>query len=107
MSPEKLAKTPDPLKQAIKFLEPLQSYAHSRIETHLLAYEIYRRKSKRIDFFVLFVIIFQEITIVLYFLGKPLLMLRSIKRALKCKRGDQDPTLVEFIADYKDNVVPG
>ncbi|XP_018329943.1 N-alpha-acetyltransferase 15, NatA auxiliary subunit isoform X2 [Agrilus planipennis] len=44
--PEKLAKVSDPLEQAIKFLQPLQSLAKNRIETHLMAFEIYYRKEK-------------------------------------------------------------
>lgn len=47
----------DPLNQAIRFLRPLQSLASERIETHLLAFEIYIRKDRL------------------------LLMLQSIKRA--------------------------
>lgn len=61
--PEKLAKVEDPLEQAIRFLKPLQTLASQRIETHLLAFEIYIRKDKL------------------------LLMLQSIKRAWKI-----DPT---------------
>ncbi|ODN00856.1 N-alpha-acetyltransferase 16, NatA auxiliary subunit [Orchesella cincta] len=57
--PDKLAATVEPLQQAMKFLEPLLSLAAHNIETHILAYEIYSRKDK------------------------PLLMLRSIRRALK------------------------
>lgn len=34
----------DPLDQALKFLRPLQNLASSRIETHLLAYEVFSRK---------------------------------------------------------------
>lgn len=55
--PEKLARVEDPLEQAIRFLHPLQTLAARRIETHLMAFEIYFRKKK------------------------PLLMLQSIKRA--------------------------
>ncbi|XP_021921267.1 N-alpha-acetyltransferase 15, NatA auxiliary subunit isoform X1 [Zootermopsis nevadensis] len=55
--PEKLARVEDPLEQAIRFLQPLQTLAGRRIETHLMAFEIYSRKKK------------------------PLLMLQSIKRA--------------------------
>ncbi|CAI9732064.1 N-alpha-acetyltransferase 15, auxiliary subunit-like [Octopus vulgaris] len=57
--PEKLVKTKEPLEQAVKFLKPLQQLAQNRIETHLLAYEIFSRK------------------------GKLLLMLQSIKRGHK------------------------
>lgn len=57
--PDKLALTTEPLQQAMKFLEPLLTLAADNIETHILAYEIYSRKDK------------------------PLLMLRSIRRALK------------------------
>uniref|UniRef100_A0A8D8ZZN1 N-alpha-acetyltransferase 15, NatA auxiliary subunit n=1 Tax=Cacopsylla melanoneura TaxID=428564 RepID=A0A8D8ZZN1_9HEMI len=55
--PEKLAKTEEPLEMAIKFLSPLQVLGKDRIETHLMAFEIYFRRKK------------------------PLLMLQSIKRA--------------------------
>lgn len=57
--PEKLARVEDPLEQAIKFLHPLQTLAANRIDTHLMAFEIYSRKKK------------------------PLLMLQSIKRAYR------------------------
>lgn len=35
----------EPLEQAIKFLQPLQTLATHRIETHLMAFEVYYRKS--------------------------------------------------------------
>ncbi|XP_045504813.1 N-alpha-acetyltransferase 15, NatA auxiliary subunit [Colias croceus] len=57
--PDKLARAEDPLEQAIKFLLPLRQLASDRIDTHLMAFEIYYRKEK------------------------PLLMLQSIKRAWK------------------------
>ncbi|KAJ7376307.1 N-alpha-acetyltransferase 15, NatA auxiliary subunit [Desmophyllum pertusum] len=41
-----LGRVPDPLDQALKFLRPLQNLASSRIETHLMAYEVFIRKSK-------------------------------------------------------------
>ncbi|KAK9891654.1 hypothetical protein WA026_015622 [Henosepilachna vigintioctopunctata] len=59
--PEKLERTEKPLEQAIKFLHPLQTLAKDRIETHLMAFEVYYRK------------------------GKVLLMLQSLKR---CHRLD-------------------
>lgn len=65
--PEKLARVEDPLEQATKFLRPLQTLSANRIETHLLAYEIYSRK------------------------GKLLLMLQSIKRA--CRVDANNPQL--------------
>ncbi|CAH0663826.1 unnamed protein product [Spodoptera exigua] len=55
--PDKLARAEDPLEQALKFLQPLRTLAADRIDTHLMAFEIYFRKDK------------------------PLLMLQSIKRA--------------------------
>ncbi|XP_053616386.1 N-alpha-acetyltransferase 15, NatA auxiliary subunit [Plodia interpunctella] len=55
--PDKLARVEDPLEQAIKFLLPLRTLAADRIDTHLMAFEIYYRKEK------------------------PLLMLQSLKRA--------------------------
>ncbi|ORZ05507.1 NMDA receptor-regulated protein 1-domain-containing protein [Lobosporangium transversale] len=42
----KYSKTTDPLGEALKFLKPLQVLAAERIETHLMAFEIYIRKSK-------------------------------------------------------------
>ncbi|XP_028170325.1 N-alpha-acetyltransferase 15, NatA auxiliary subunit-like, partial [Ostrinia furnacalis] len=55
--PDKLARAEDPLEQALKFLQPLRTLAADRIDTHLMAFEIYYRKEK------------------------PLLMLQSLKRA--------------------------
>lgn len=76
-----LVKTETPLEEAIKFLVPLQNLARDRIETHLMAFEIYTRK------------------------GKVLLMLQSIKRAFHC-----DPTdsrlhgcIVRFLIKIKEN----
>ncbi|EDV46699.1 N-alpha-acetyltransferase 16, NatA auxiliary subunit [Drosophila erecta] len=43
---EKLERTDDPLEKAIDFLKPLQHLAKERIETHLLAFEVYYRKNK-------------------------------------------------------------
>lgn len=61
--PDKLARVDDPLEQAKKFLQPLQTLAKDRVETHLMAFEVYYRKKKA------------------------LLMLQSLKRAYKV-----DPT---------------
>ncbi|XP_045539538.1 N-alpha-acetyltransferase 15, NatA auxiliary subunit [Papilio machaon] len=63
--PDKLARAEDPLEQAIKFLLPLRTLAADRIETHLMAFEIYFRKEK------------------------PLLMLQSVKRAWRLDSGHQ------------------
>ncbi|XP_070168263.1 N-alpha-acetyltransferase 15, NatA auxiliary subunit [Polyergus mexicanus] len=73
--PEKLERVEDPLEQAIKFLQPLQELASNRIETHLMAFEIYIRK------------------------GRTLLMLRSIKRAhrLDANNPDLHTCLVRFL----------
>lgn len=38
----------NPLEQAIKFLKPLQQLATDRIETHLMAFEIYYRKGENL-----------------------------------------------------------
>uniref|UniRef100_A0A6Q2YI17 N(alpha)-acetyltransferase 15, NatA auxiliary subunit a n=1 Tax=Esox lucius TaxID=8010 RepID=A0A6Q2YI17_ESOLU len=56
--PDKLAKVENPLEEAVKFLTPLKNLVKDKIETHLLAFEIYLRKEKY------------------------LLMLQSVKRAL-------------------------
>ncbi|XP_074100455.1 N-alpha-acetyltransferase 15/16 [Cotesia typhae] len=73
--PEKLERVEDPLEQAIKFLQPLQNLAADRIETHLMAFEIYIRKAKI------------------------LLMLRSIKRAhrLDANNPELHSCLVRFL----------
>ncbi|KAK2890988.1 hypothetical protein QQF64_007140 [Cirrhinus molitorella] len=44
--PEKLAKVENPLEEAIKFLTPLKNLVKNKIETHLMAFEIYLRKEK-------------------------------------------------------------
>lgn len=44
--PEKLAKVESPLEEAVKFLTPLKNLVKNKIETHLLAFEIYLRKEK-------------------------------------------------------------
>ncbi|MCJ8730277.1 hypothetical protein PDJAM_G00182480 [Pangasius djambal] len=44
--PEKLAKVENPLDEAVKFLIPLKNLVKNKIETHLLAFEIYFRKDK-------------------------------------------------------------
>jgi len=64
IDPKELVKCEKPLDEAIKFLTPLQLLAKERIDTHLMAFEIYYRK------------------------GKPLLMLQSIKRAFTCNPTD-------------------
>ncbi|TMS17115.1 N-alpha-acetyltransferase 15, NatA auxiliary subunit [Larimichthys crocea] len=56
--PDKLAKPESPLEEAVKFLIPLKNLVRNKIETHLLAFEIYFRKEKY------------------------LLMLQSVKRAV-------------------------
>ncbi|XP_064480526.1 N-alpha-acetyltransferase 15, NatA auxiliary subunit-like [Ornithodoros turicata] len=57
--PDRLARVENPLEQAIQFLRPLQQLSPERLDTHLLAFEIYHRK------------------------GRPLLMLQSLKRAFR------------------------
>jgi hypothetical protein len=42
----KYAKKEDPLSEALKLLRPLQDLAPNRIETHLMAFELYIRKSR-------------------------------------------------------------
>uniref|UniRef100_A0A674CFM9 N-alpha-acetyltransferase 15, NatA auxiliary subunit a n=1 Tax=Salmo trutta TaxID=8032 RepID=A0A674CFM9_SALTR len=44
--PDKLAKVENPLEEAVKFLTPLKNLVKNKIETHLLAFEIYFRKEK-------------------------------------------------------------
>ncbi|XP_061100999.1 N-alpha-acetyltransferase 15, NatA auxiliary subunit b [Conger conger] len=44
--PEKLAKVDNPLEEAVKFLTPLKNLVKNKIDTHLLAFEIYFRKEK-------------------------------------------------------------
>lgn len=46
LDPSKLERTEDPLGEAIHFLKPLQALSPNRIQTHLMAFEIYFRKGK-------------------------------------------------------------
>lgn len=81
--PDKLARVDDPLEQAIKFLQPLQMLANDRIETHLMAFEVYFRK------------------------GKVLLMLQSIKRARKLDLNNSmlHTCIIRFLKFISDNKV--
>lgn len=45
LQPSKLERCEDPLEQAIKFLIPLQALCPDNMQSHILAYEIYSRKS--------------------------------------------------------------
>ncbi|CAH1123694.1 unnamed protein product [Ceutorhynchus assimilis] len=79
--PDKLARVDDPLEQAIKFLEPLQSLARDRMETHLMAFEVYYRKRKI------------------------LLMLQSIKRAHQVEPSHPKlhSCLIRFLQVFNEN----
>ena len=66
--PEKLERPENALEEARKFLSPLQLLSSKDLYTHMLAFEIYYRKSK------------------------PLLMLQAIKRALSLK-SSEDPNI--------------
>lgn len=59
LDPKVLEHPKDPLEEAKKFLLPLKTLATERIDTHLLAFEVYKRKNKL------------------------MLMLQSVKRAQK------------------------
>ena len=74
--PEKLERPEKPLEEAIKFLIPLQNLLGKKLETHLLAFEIYARKER------------------------PLLMLQSLKRALAVADASE-PALHEAIARFQ------
>ncbi|XP_063366131.1 N-alpha-acetyltransferase 15, NatA auxiliary subunit [Cydia amplana] len=82
--PDKLARAEDPLEQAIKFLLPLRTLAADRIDTYLMAFEIYFRKEK------------------------PLLMLQSIKRAWRLEPGHHHlhDCLVRFRGWLDQNQLP-
>ena len=77
-----LAKTDDPLGEAIKFLGPLLQFHAGKIETHQLAGEVYLRKSqffissllKPSDSFLICIFIFPVS-------DKPLMVLKSLKKA--------------------------
>uniref|UniRef100_A0A8B9HZ59 N(alpha)-acetyltransferase 15, NatA auxiliary subunit a n=1 Tax=Astyanax mexicanus TaxID=7994 RepID=A0A8B9HZ59_ASTMX len=79
--PEKLAKTENPLEEAVKFLTPLKNLVRNKIETHLLAFEIYLRKEKY------------------------LLMLQSVKRAFAMDPGHPwlHQCLIRFFKGVADN----
>eukprot|EP00795_Rhopilema_esculentum_P000514 gene514-10194_t len=73
-----LVMTEKPLEEAIKLLNHLQLLAKDRIETHLMAYEIYERKRK------------------------PLLMLQAIKRAYSLDT--ENPKLHECIVRFAKTI---
>ncbi|CAL1613805.1 unnamed protein product [Knipowitschia caucasica] len=79
--PDKLIKTEYPLEEAVKFLMPLKNLVRNKIETHLLAFEIYFRKEKY------------------------LLMLQSIKRAVAIEPSNPwlHQCLVRFFAGVNNN----
>lgn len=80
LDPNVLEHPKDPLEKAIRFLKPLKTLATERIDTHLLAFEVYRRKNKL------------------------LLMLQSVKRANKL-----DPNhskLKQQLAEFMNIVKP-
>ena len=64
--PNLLASTNEPLREAMKLLTPLQTFATRRIKTHALAYELYKRKQKL------------------------LLMAQAVKRGMKIDPDDPD-----------------
>ncbi|TNM86258.1 hypothetical protein fugu_008529 [Takifugu bimaculatus] len=78
--PEKLVKVENPLEEAVKFLMPLKHLVKEKIDTHLLAFEIYFRKGgggpacspSRVP----------QVLKPLFLSEKYVLMLQSIKRAL-------------------------
>uniref|UniRef100_A0A667Z322 N-alpha-acetyltransferase 15, NatA auxiliary subunit a n=1 Tax=Myripristis murdjan TaxID=586833 RepID=A0A667Z322_9TELE len=80
--PDKLAKVENPLEEAVKFLIPLKNLVRNKIETHLLAFEIYFRKEKY------------------------LLMLQSVKRAVAIDPSDPwlHQCLVRFFKGVRESV---
>ncbi|XP_054164071.1 N-alpha-acetyltransferase 15, NatA auxiliary subunit-like [Oppia nitens] len=72
---KKLERPESPLAEAIKFLTPLQMLSKERLETHLLAFEIYYRKNK------------------------VMLMLQSLKRAVKMTDSSH-PTLQKQLQQF-------
>uniref|UniRef100_A0A671VCR2 N-alpha-acetyltransferase 15, NatA auxiliary subunit a n=1 Tax=Sparus aurata TaxID=8175 RepID=A0A671VCR2_SPAAU len=80
--PDKLAKVENPLEEAVKFLIPLKNLVRNKIETHLLAFEIYFRKEKY------------------------LLMLQSIKRAVAIEPSNPwlHQCLVRFFKGVSESV---
>jgi len=79
IDPDQLAKTETPLDEAKNFLEWLQKLCKHRIETHLMAFEIYSRK------------------------GRPLLMLQSLLRGKACEpeNAQLHYCLIQFLATVK------
>eukprot|EP01137_Pigoraptor_chileana_P020676 Opistho-2@83350 len=75
---ELLLKTADPLGEAIKFLRPLQLLLSGEVRTHLLAYQIYKRR------------------------GKPLLILQSLRRAhhVDPTNAELHHNIVEFASHF-------
>lgn len=90
LDPNVLEHPKDPLEKACRFLKPLMTLATDRIDTHLLAFEVYRRKEKL------------------------LLMLQSVKRAQHLdqynpelrRQKDQFTKLVETLAESGKLALP-
>ncbi|CAG2113934.1 unnamed protein product [Medioppia subpectinata] len=76
----KLERPEHPLEEAIKFLTPLQMFAAQRLDTHLLAFDIYHRKNK------------------------VMLMLQSLKRALRLADPTTHPTLGRQLRHFRQFV---
>ncbi|OQR72637.1 N-alpha-acetyltransferase 15 [Tropilaelaps mercedesae] len=79
LSPDKLERPTNALDEAIRFLRPLQDLTPNNIDTHLLSYEIFRRRDK------------------------PLLMLQSLVRAHRLQ--PDHPTLHGCLAHFLSTVV--
>lgn len=81
LDPKALEYPDNALECAVRFLTPLKTLSLNRIETHLLAFEVYKRK------------------------GKILLMLQSIERAMKVDANnalltDQIKTFKEILGEF-------
>lgn len=48
LMPDKLERPENPLEECSRFLKPLEEFAVKRMETHILAFEVYSRKEKYI-----------------------------------------------------------
>ena len=108
--PEKLERPDKPLEEALKFLTPLQNLAMQDLDTHFAAFEIYYRKGNMQIYYPIDQcsinippIIKSKMSIMTIFSGKPLLMLRSVKRAklLLEQQSKSDPRMHGCIVRFQ------
>lgn len=89
----------DPLREAIKFLLPLQTMCRDNVKTHLLAYAIHSRR-RELSIYLHFInsYLLTILSVLSIYVGKYLLMLQSLKRAFTID--PDNPQLHVYLIHY-------